>query len=108
MSEHFDSSFEDIISRLKDVGDASSSMSLTDLTMVIMRLNETAMFLSEYMMLTYLAPEDYIFPQELNTQIPNLIALCVDVSNSIHDITCEDCKDCDCEDGCPKCMDPED
>lgn len=98
---NFDESFHKIISHIKDEMPQAPPMSCTlyDLNGLILRLNETSMYLAEFIALCLNDEEETIrFPQDLIDVVPDLVNNCLAVSEAIHDITCDACNgDTECD-----------
>lgn len=99
MEKDFDAEFSKIVEGLEDVANTEIAISLLDVSRLVERLNETALYLGKYVSKVISVPRGtpVDFPEEMVALLPPLADICEQVSDLIHDYVCEVCNECDCE-----------
>lgn len=104
----FEAEFKSIAERLQDIPEVSVAIDLLSLNQVVEYLNEAALHLSRFISKVIAIPGEVLieFPDELVPMLPTLIAMCDQLTESIHGFICEECNTEYCDDEeCEECRD---
>jgi hypothetical protein len=107
MEQDFEAEFSKLVEGLGELANTEIAVSLHDVSLVVERLNEAALYLGKYVSKVISEPRGtpVDFPEELVAILPPLAALCDQTTDLIHDYVCGCMNECDCEEeeDCENC-----